>query len=202
VWWIVGAILALLLLIGAGLFLGSRALYGSTFDQLVDAAEQAEGDAVWTSYFVAQDCFVQSVAAGDLPQAQADAVALSEQSRLLGGHVDESLQSFGQVPVRVFQPRLVAARDAIHAHYQVWDEFFGATVPLLERVEEDVTVLPEVLDPWWSATLAAQDQAGPVETTFNDAEAAFKEAASDDASRQRVDELFTASEARCTRGSV
>ena len=67
------------------------------------------------------------------------------------------------------------------------------------EVEDDVTALPRVWDIWASEVLESQD---PVEETFNAAEAAFTTAAPDEDARTRVDELFTASEARCTRGSV
>jgi hypothetical protein len=200
VWLIILAVLVGLLLIGGGLFFGNRALYRSTFDQLVDATEQAEGDPVWTSYFVALDCFVNSVIQEqDLEMARADALTMAEETRLLGDHVATSLQAFEDLPVRVFQPRLVTARNAIHAHYQVWDDHLSTVEPLLAEVETDLAALPQVWDTWATEVSSSQD---PIEETFNQAEAAFKEAAPDDGARDRVDVLFTASDAACTRGSV
>jgi hypothetical protein len=200
VWIVLAAVLAVLLLVGAGLVFGGRALYSSTFDQLLAATEQAEGDPIWTSYFVAQDCFIDSVTEQqDLAMAEADVLTLAEQTMLLGDHVTTSLETFGELPVRVFQPRLVAARDAIHAHYQVWDEYLSVAGPLLGQVESDVTALPQVWDTWVAELVDSLD---PIEQTFNDAEAAFKEAAPDEDAQQQVDQLFTASEAQCTRGSV
>lgn len=190
----VAAVLAL-----AGI-LGSRALYVRSFDSLVATTRDAEGAQVWRDFFIAQDCFIDAVVeAADAELAYNEGLMLIDETDLLARHVTLSLSSFADLSVLPFHRRLAAARDSIVAHYEVWDGHLGESVTTLAGLDPDPTQLAVQFQAWVDVVVGDSDA---IETTFNDAEAAFQLAALDDVSRQEIDSLFTPSDVACSRGAV
>jgi hypothetical protein len=91
----------------------------------------------------------------------------------------------------------VAARGAIVAHYEVWNDHLDKTIPILSTLEEeDIAVVFGL----WADVVVADGE--PIEQTFNNAEAAFLDAARGGEALDEVDVLFTAADVACTRGAV
>lgn len=196
---IVGVVLAgLALLVGGGL-VANNLIYDSTFNRLIDATATAEHDAVWLDYFMAQDCFVGAVVEGDAEMALSDGLELLELSQGLATHVSDSIRRFGELSVQGFHGPLLAARDAIMAHYEVWNSHLEVEVPLLSTLESGLEEFALVFQLWADAVVADGE---PIEQTFNAAEAAFLDAAKGGAALDEVDALFTPADIACTRGAV
>ena len=191
--------LGLLVAVGGG-FIGNRMLYSSDFNRLVDLTIAAEGDQVWKDFFIAQDCFVASVVDDQNPGlAYTDGLELRDETARLAGHVDQSLATFAGAGVKPWHGSLSDARDAISAHYLVWDEHLVEAQTVLETLSELPEELVVTFQVWADSVVGAQDS---ITETFEDAEAAFVAAAPNPAAATEIDTLFTGSDVGCTRGSV
>ncbi len=180
-------------------YFGNRVLYVSDFDRLVDLTAAAEGHQIWRDFFIAQDCFVAAVIDDQNPGlAYTDGVELLDETIRLADHVDQALGTFSSAGVR-WEARLVAARDAIAAHYQVWDDHLIQGEAILATLSEEPAELAVTFQTWVDSVVAADE---PIRETFEDAEAAFVLAAPSPAAISEVDTLFTGSTVGCTRGSV
>ena len=197
---IVGVVVGVIVVLALVAVLGTRALYARSFDSLVDTTRTAEGAQVWRDFFIAQDCFIDAVVEdGDAALAFNEGLTLLDETDLLARHVDLSLASFVDVSVLPWHGNLAAARDAIGAHYQVWESHLGEAVATLSGLDPDPVVLAAQFQAWVDVVVA---DAEAIESTFNDSESAFQLAALDDSARQQIDALFTPSEVECSRGAV
>jgi hypothetical protein len=196
----VGIIMGVVAVLALAGVLGSRALYTGSFDSLVATTRDAEGAQVWRDFFIAQDCFIDAVVeAADAELAFNEGLTLIDETDLLARHVTLSLSSFANLSVLPFHSRLAAARDSIVAHYEVWDGHLAESVTTLAGLDPDPAALAVQFQAWVDVVVGDSDA---IESTFNDAEAAFEEAALDDASRQEIDTLFTPSDVACSRNAV
>lgn len=181
-------------------YFGNRTLYSSDFDRLVDLTAAAEGHQVWRDFFIAQDCFVAAVIDDQNPGlAYTDGLELLDETVNLADHVDRALGDFSTSGVKGWHGPLVAARDAIAAHYQVWDDHLVRAEAVLGTLSEDVTELVVTFQAWADSVVQDEDS---IRETFEDAEIAFKTAAPSPGAATEVDTLFTSSTVGCTRGSV
>jgi hypothetical protein len=197
---VVGVLVGTIVVLGLAAVFGTRALYSRTFDSLVETTRSAEGAQVWRDFFVAQDCFIDAaVEAGDAELAFNEGLSLLDETDLLARHVSLSLAAFADVSVLPWHGRLAAARDAIVAHYEVWDRHLVESATALEGLDSDPVVLAAQFQSWVELVVRDGEAIG---TTFEDSESAFQLAALDDSSRQEIDALFTASDVECTRGAV
>jgi hypothetical protein len=195
---IVAVIIGVVILLVAGAFVGSSLFYDSTFSSLVETTTSAEHDPVWIGFFVAQDCFIAAVIEeGNADLALTDGLQLLDASDLLSAHVVKSLGQFRELSILGFHRPLVAARDAIVAHYGVWNGHLEKTTAILSTLDEDDIAVVFQL---WADVVVADGE--PIEQTFNDAEAAFLDAARGGEALDEVDLLFTAADVACTRGAV
>lgn len=196
---IVGVVLGGLVLLVGGGFLANNFLYDSTFNRLIEATETAEHDEVWLDYFMAQDCFIGAVVEGDAEAAVSEGLELLDLSERLATHVSDSLVRFGELSVQGFHGPLLTARDAIVAHYDVWNNHLEVTVPLLSTLETGLEDFAVSFQLWADAVVADGE---PIEQTFNAAETAFLDAARGGAALDEVDALFTPADIACTTGAV
>ncbi|HKX74908.1 MAG TPA: hypothetical protein VJR05_05915 [Acidimicrobiia bacterium] len=195
--WVVGGI-GLVVALAVGVFLYARP--GPSFQSLFEATHSAETDPLWATYFTAQDCFVAAVLdVGDPDLAYEDGLALLDQADRLAIHVDSALQAFDGLPIRPWHDEIESAREAIVGHYQVWDEHLLRLLGILDGLTEDPEELAALFDEWIDEVVEAST---PIEDTYNEAKAAFLAAATDDASRNDIEELFTPSDVECSRGAV
>ena len=197
---VVGVLMGVLVVLGlVGLFV-TRAMYSRTFDSLVETTRAAEGAQAWKDFFVAQDCFIDAVVdEGDAELAFNEGLTLLDETDLLSRHVDLSLASFADVSVLPWHGNLALARDAIGAHYQVWESHLGEAVAALSGLDSDPEVLAAQFQTWVDIVVA---DAEVIQSTFTDSESAFQLAAVDDSARQEIDALFTPSDVECSRGAV
>ncbi len=197
---IVGVLIGVIVVLALVGVFGTRALYSRTFDSLVAATRTAEGAQVWRDFFIAQDCFIDSVVeVGDPELAFSEGLTLLDETDLLARHVDLSLASFVEVSVLPWHRNLAAARDAIGAHYEVWESHLGKAVATLSGLDPDPPLLAVDFQAWVDVVVA---DAEAIQSTFNDSESAFQLAAVDDSARQEIDNLFTPSDVECSRGAV
>ena len=197
---VVGVLVGVLVVLGlVGLFI-TRAMYSRTFDALVETTRAAEGAQAWKDFFVAQDCFIDAVVdEGDAELAFNEGLTLLDETDLLSRHVDLALASFSDVSVLPWHGNLALARDAIGAHYQVWQSHLGEAVAALSGLDSDPEVLATQFQTWVDIVVA---DAEAIQSTFTDSESAFQLAAVDDSARQEIDALFTPSDIECSRGAV
>jgi hypothetical protein len=195
---IVAVTIGVMVILVAGAFVGSSLFYDNSFSRLVEATASAEHDPIWLEFFVAQDCFIGAVVeVGDADLAFSEGLQLLDSSDLLSAHVVNSLDRFREVSVLGLHGPLVAARGAIVAHYEVWNDHLDKTIPILSTLEEeDIAVVFGL----WADVVVADGE--PIEQTFNNAEAAFLDAARGGEALDEVDVLFTAADVACTRGAV
>jgi hypothetical protein len=139
------------------------------------------------------------VNASDAELAFNEGLTLLDETDLLARHVEVSLVSFADVAVLPVHRALASAREAIVAHYEVWADHLANSLSILSELDSEPSRLAVQFQAWVDGVLADSEA---IETTFNDAEAAFESAALDDPSRQMVDTLFTPAEVECTRGAV
>lgn len=197
-WLVIAVAIGVVVLLIAGGLVGASLLYDRSFSRLVDATETAEHDPIWIDFFVAQDCFIAAVIEeGDPDLALIEGLQLLDASDLLSDHVVRSLDQFQRISVLGFHGPVLAARDAIGAHYDVWNNHLDTTIPILSTLEgEDIAVVFQL---WADVVVRDGD---PIEQTFNDAETAFLDAARGGEALDEVDALFTAADVACTRGAV
>ncbi|MDP3984014.1 MAG: hypothetical protein Q8Q52_03285 [Acidimicrobiia bacterium] len=196
---VAGLLGALAVLIGGG-FLANDASYTSSFNAIFDATEAAETDQRWFDYFTDQDCFAVAVLElGDPEVAYHDGLALLDETDRLAAHVSSSLDSFADVSVLGWHSEVDAARDAISAHYSVWRDHLNKVTGILTGISDSLEGLTVTFDSWIEEVVAA---GAPIEETYNEAEAAFLEAAPNQAGSDEVDRLFTPSDVSCSRGTV
>ena len=194
---IVGGVVVLLFLAG---LLGNQSFYRRGFTNLVEATQAAEGAPVWADFFVAQDCFIDAVVeSGDPELAFNDGLTLLDETDLLSRHVSLSLQSFDDIWIAPFHAPLSDARAAIAAHYQVWGGHLSEASAVLATLEQDPETLATQFQDWVTVVV---DDAAAIESTFEDAGVAFNAAATDDVMVTTLGNLFTPSNASCTRGAV
>jgi hypothetical protein len=181
-------------------YFGNRALYSSDFDRLVDLTAAAEGHQVWRDFFIAQDCFVVAVIDDQNPGlAYTDGLELLDETVNLADHVDRALGDFSTSGVKGWHEPLVEARDAIAAHYQVWDDHLVGAEAILGTLSEEAAELVVTFQAWADSVVQDQDS---IAETFEDAETAFTAAAPSPGAATDVDRMFTSSTVSCTRGSV
>ena len=197
---VVGVVVGLIMVLALVALFGTRALYTRSFDSLVDTTRAAEGAQVWKDFFIAQDCFIDAVIEdGDATLAFNEGLTLLDETDLLARHVALALASFADVSVLPWHGNLAAARESIGAHYEVWEGHLTEAVAALSGLDPDPSILAAQFQAWVDVVVA---DAGAIESTFNDSESAFQQAALDDSSRQEIDALFTPSEVECSRGAV
>ena len=197
---VVAILVGALVVLGAVGFLATGAIQSRTFDQLVGATRTAEGAEVWKTFFIAQDCFIDSVVeVADPDLAFNEGLALREQTEFLARHVSTSLATFSDLSVLPFHRSLIAARDSIVAHYRVWDGHLANASAVLSGLDADPTALAIQFQAWVEVVVSDSE---PIASTFADAETAFEMAARDDQARQAIANLFTPSEVECSRGAV
>lgn len=195
--WLVG-IAAVVVVLVAAWALYSRP--GPAFEALFAATEEAETDPLWVNYFTSQDCFVTAVLdAGDPDLAYRDGLELLDQADRLAIHVDSALESFARLQIRPWHDENNAARDAIVAHYLVWDEHLVRLLAILTELTEEPEELAALFEQWIDEVV---EKSTPIEETYNEAKAAFLAAAPDEAARNAIEELFTPSDVSCSRGAV
>jgi hypothetical protein len=195
---VVGAIGLLLVLGGSAFFLTGRP--GPTFEALLAATEEAETNQLWFDYFSAQDCFAAAVVElGDPEVAYLEGLTLLDQTGRLASHVTRSLEAFGQVSIRSWHGKIIAAREAIADHYHVWDDHLQVVDSILVEIDQDRQALAILFDRWINEVVAAGT---PIEDTYNQAKTTFLEASPDSDWRQQVETLFTPVDVSCSRGAV
>ena len=194
---ILGGVVVLLLVVG---LLGSQTFYRSTFTNLVETTRQAEGTPIWGDFFIAQDCFIDAVVeSGDAGLAFNEGLTLLDETDLLARHVSQSLAVFADIWIVPFHGPLGEARAAIAAHYEVWAAHLSEASAVLATLDSDPTTLATQFQTWVTVVV---DDAAAIESTFEDAGGAFNAAATDDQMVTTLGNLFTPSNASCTRGAV
>lgn len=195
VWpWIIAALgLAVVGAVGAVFLRG-----GTSFAELVEVTERAEGDQIWVDYFVAQDCFFVALAeAGDIELGYEESQDLLTQTDGLARHVDLSLESFDDLRFLPWQSQLTEAREAIVAHYQVWDDHLTDTTAVLSVINSEPSSVVEGFQSFVTLVTEALD---PIESTFNEAGEVFREVAGEDSTL--LGGLFEPADVSCTRTAI
>ncbi|HUO46463.1 MAG TPA: hypothetical protein VM470_06505 [Acidimicrobiia bacterium] len=183
---------------GATFFLLGRP--GPTFEALLTATETAETDRIWFDYFTAQECFASAVLElGDPDIAYQDGLDLLDHTDRMLAHVTSSLEHLNGVTVQNWHSEIAGARDAISAHYLVWEQHLRALDTILVGLNDDISDLALLFDEWVDEVIEAGT---PIEDTYNEAKEAFLAAAPGEDYRQEVEQLFTPSSVDCTRGAV
>ncbi|MGH8926147.1 MAG: hypothetical protein ACRDWA_16175 [Acidimicrobiia bacterium] len=197
---IVAIIAFALVLIGGGLWLALGTLGRSSFESLVTTTRQAEGDQIWLDYFIAQDCLVDAVVeAGDLELGFTESQDLLDQTDSLSRHVSVSLDRFAELGIQPWQGPLLAAREAIVGHYEVWESHLAETATVLQGINSEPTSILSGVQTWINLVVEAAE---PIEQTFNDAGAAFEEAAASEEQLASIETLFIPADVACTRTAV
>lgn len=197
---IVGVVIGALLLLLVAALIANNVVYRSTFTRLVEATETAETDQVWISFFQDQDCFLDAaLVEGDIDLTIAEGLKFRDTAEILAAHVDGSLSIFSDIRVQGFHGPIASARGAIIAHYTVWDEHLSKAIPILSTLGGDESDVINTFQAWIDVLAGDVDQ---IESTFNNAEKAFLDAARGADAIDRVDALFTPADIACTRGAV
>ena len=197
---VVAVIVIALLLVGVGLWLALGSLGRSSFESLVTAAREAEGDQIWLDYFIAQDCLVDAVVeTGDLELGYTESQDLLDQTDALSRHVNASLDRFAEVEIQPWQGPVLAAREAIVAHYEVWENHLAESATVLQGISSEPSSILQGVQTWINLVVEATE---PIEQTFNDAGAAFEEAASSEEQLASIETLFVPADVACTRTAV
>ena len=171
---------------------------GDSFEDLVDVTQQAEGDQIWIDYFVAQDCFFVAVLEdGDIELAFTESQDLLTQTDSLARHVGRSLESFAGLRFGPARGELERAREAIVAHYEVWDDHLAETAQVLAAINSEPSSVVAGAQSFAELASAAFE---PIEATFNEAGAEFREAAGED--QTALENLFEPADVSCTRTAV
>ena len=189
-----------LVLVGVGLWLALGSLGRSSFESLVTLTREAEGDQIWLDYFIAQDCLVDAVVeTGDLELGFTESQDLLEQTDALSRHVDASLDRFAQLGIQPWQGPVLAAREAIVAHYGVWENHLAESATVLQGINSEPSSILQGVQTWINLVVEATE---PIEQTFNDAGAAFEEAAASEEQLASIESLFVPADVTCTRTAV
>ena len=197
---IVAVIAGGLVVVGLGLWLVLGSLGRSSFESLVRVTREAEGDQIWLDYFIAQDCLVDAVVeAGDLELGFTESQDLLGQTDALSRHVDSSLDRFNELGIQPWQGPLLAARAAIVGHYEVWEGHLAETATVLQGINSEPSSILQGVQTWINLVVEAAE---PIEQTFNDAGAAFEEAAADEEQLASIESLFIPADVACTRTAV
>ncbi|HJR86200.1 MAG TPA: hypothetical protein VJ930_00950 [Acidimicrobiia bacterium] len=197
---IVAVVAIALVLLGVGLWLALGSLGRSSFESLVTLTREAEGDQIWLDYFIAQDCLVDAVVeTGDLELGFTESQDLLEQTDALSRHVDASLDRFAQLGIQPWQGPVLAAREAIVAHYGVWENHLAESATVLQGINSEPSSILQGVQTWINLVVEATE---PIEQTFNDAGAAFEEAAASEEQLASIESLFVPADVTCTRTAV
>ncbi|HJU81294.1 MAG TPA: hypothetical protein VJ796_06045 [Acidimicrobiia bacterium] len=189
-----------LVLVGIGLWLALGSLGRSSFESLVTVTREAEGDQIWLDYFIAQDCLVDAVVeTGDLELGFTESQDLLDQTDALSRHVNASLDRFSEVGIQPWQGPVLAAREAIVAHYEVWENHLAESATVLQGINSEPSSILQGVQTWINLVVEATE---PIEQTFNDAGAAFEEAASNEEQLASIETLFVPADVACTRTAV
>jgi hypothetical protein len=187
---------AVIVALGAGLF--ALLAGGGSFAQLVAITRRAEEAEVWRTYFVAEDCLIDALT--ENPDAVTDSIArLRAQTDDLADHVEVSLQEFDGFGTRPWQGNLRTAREAIVAHYSVWEDFLADARPVLQEINSEPSSIAEGINAWLEL---AQTAIEPISATFEDAGVAFADAAHSDGDRELMETLFIPADVTCTRTAI
>ena len=92
---------------------------------------------------------------------------------------------------------LERAREAIVAHYEVWEDHLAETAQVLAEVNSEPSSVVAGAQSFAELASAAFE---PIEATFNEAGAEFREAAGDD--QTALANLFEPADVSCTRTAV
>lgn len=197
---VIGVVAVALVLVGVGLWLALGALGRSSFETLVTVTREAEGDQIWLDYFTAQDCLVDAVVeAGDLELGFTESQDLLGQTDALSRHVDASLDRFAELGIQPWQGPLLAAREAIVGHYEVWESHLAETATVLQGINSEPSSILQGVQTWINLVVEAAE---PIEQTFNDAGTAFEEAAASEEQLASIATLFIPADVACTRTAV
>ena len=197
---IVTVVAIALVVIGAGLWLALRSLGRASFESLVTVTRDAEGDQIWLDYFIAQDCLVDAVVeAGDIELGFTESQDLLDRTDALARHVTASLDRFAELGIRPWEGPLLAAREAIVGHYQVWESHLAETATVLQGINSEPSSIISGVQTWINLVVEASE---PIEQTFNDAGTAFEEAASNEEQLASIESLFIPADVSCTRTAI
>ena len=185
---------------GAGLWFALTSLGRSSFESLITVTREAEGDQIWLDYFIAQDCLVDAVVeTGDLELGFSEAQDLLDQTDSLARHVSASLDGFAELGIQPWEGPLLAAREAIVGHYKVWENHLAETATVLQGINSEPSSILSGVQTWINLVVEAAE---PIEQTFNDAGAAFEEAAATEEQLASIESLFIPADVACTRTAV
>jgi hypothetical protein len=189
-----------LVVIGAGVWFALTSLGRSSFESLVTVTREAEGDQIWLDYFIAQDCLVDAVVeTGDLELGFSESQDLLDQTDSLARHVSASLGRFAELGIQPWEGSLLAAREAIVGHYEVWKNHLAETATVLQGINSEPSSILSGVQTWINLVVEAAE---PIEQTFNDAGAAFEEAAATEEQLASIESLFIPADVACTRTAV
>jgi hypothetical protein len=197
---IITVIAIALVVIGGGLWFALTSLGRSSFESLVTVTREAEGDEIWLDYFIAQDCLVDAVVeTGDLELGFSESQDLLDQTDSLARHVAASLDRFAELGIQPWEGPLLAAREAIVDHYEVWENHLAETATVLQGINSEPSSILSGVQTWINLVVEAAE---PIEQTFNDAGAAFEQAASTEEQLASIESLFIPADVACTRTAV
>jgi hypothetical protein len=197
---IIGVVVIALVLVGVGLWLALGSLGRSSFESLVTVTREAEGDQIWLDYFIAQDCLVDAVVeTGDLELGFAESQDLLDQTDALSRHVNASLDRFAELGIQPWHGPVLAAREAIVAHYEVWEDHLAESATVLQGIDSEPSSILQGVQTWINLVVEATE---PIEQTFNDAGSAFEEAAASEEQLASIETLFVPADVACTRTAV
>jgi hypothetical protein len=197
---VVAVIAIAVVVLGVGIWLALGALGRSAFESLVAVTRESEGDQIWIDYFVAQDCLIDAVVeTGDLELGFTESQDLLGQTDTLARHVTTSLGRFADVGIQPWQGPVLAAREEIVGHYEVWASHLAETATVLEDITSEPSSILQGVQAWINLVVEAAE---PIEQTFNDASAAFEAAAQSEEELGLIEDLFVPADVACTRTAV
>jgi hypothetical protein len=103
------------------------------------------------------------------------------------------------VGIQPWQGPVLAAREAIVAHYEVWENHLAESATVLQGINSEPSSILQGVQTWINLVVEATE---PIEQTFNDAGAAFEEAASNEEQLASIETLFVPADVACTRTAV
>lgn len=191
---VISAVVVVVLIVAAVVLFSG----GGTFADLVVITRDAEGAEVWRTYFTAEDCLIEALTE-DPDAFDASLGRLEAQTAALASHVDQSLQNFDSFGTRPWQGEVRDALAAIVEHYAVWEDHLAKAGPLLGGIGSEPSSIAEGINAWIEQAQVAVD---PISSTFEEAGAAFENAASTDADLELLESLFVPADVSCTSTAV
>jgi hypothetical protein len=124
---------------------------------------------------------------------------LLDQTDSLARHVAASLDRLAGLGIQPWEGPLLAAREAIVGHYKVWENHLAETATVLQGINSEPSSILSGVQTWINLVVEAAE---PIEQTFNDAGAAFEEAAATEEQLASIESLFIPADVACTRTAV